>query len=90
MLGLYPVVTQAVYLVLAPRFAEIAIRLGDEGGVLRITARGLEKGVWERSWVSHRDLMGVEGRGGVLEFEMGAERVGWDVGELPPSPGFVG
>nr|XP_036576474.1 secreted glycosidase-like protein 6 [Colletotrichum truncatum]KAF6783230.1 secreted glycosidase-like protein 6 [Colletotrichum truncatum] len=100
MLGLYPVVTQPVYLVLAPRFEEISIRLGEAGGLLHVTASGLEKGpyvqslkvngkVWDKSWVSHEDLLGDDGKGGRLEFEMGAEPQEWDSGELPPSPGAL-
>jgi putative alpha-1,2-mannosidase len=100
MVGLYPVVTQPVYLILAPWFEDISIKLGDEGGVLRIKANGLEKGYyvqtlkvnglpWTRSWVSHEDLVRVDGQGSLLEFEMGSEITSWDIGDLPPSPGSL-
>ncbi|ORY68498.1 alpha-1,2-mannosidase family protein-like protein [Pseudomassariella vexata] len=99
MIGIYPVVTQPVYLILSPRFENMTIRLGDDGGVLRIKASGLEQGsfiqnlkvngqMWNQSWVSHEDLVG--GEGGLLEFEMGPEPKMWDTGELPPSPGHLG
>ena len=39
-LGLYPVVTQDVYLVLAPWFSDVTLGVG-EGKTLRITANGL-------------------------------------------------
>lgn len=100
MLGLYPVVTQPVYLILSPRFENITIRLGEDGGKLKITARGLEKGpyiqnlkvngkTWDKSWVSHEDLVGSDSKGGLLEFELGAEATEWDSGDLPPSPGTL-
>jgi putative alpha-1,2-mannosidase len=96
-LGLYPVVTQPVYLLLSPRFDDISMRLGN--GTLRITAerqggRGFYvqsvkvNGVqWSKSWVSHEDLVG--GGGGLIEFVLGEEPVSWDVGDVPPSPGYI-
>ena len=42
LLGLYPDVTQHVYLVLAPWFDEVTMSLG-EGKTLRITAKGLDE-----------------------------------------------
>ncbi|KAJ3544751.1 hypothetical protein NM208_g2884 [Fusarium decemcellulare] len=100
MLGLYPVVTQPVYLILSPRFEDISVRLGENGGLLRITAKGLADGPyvqslkvngkrWDKSWVSHDDLMGKDGNGGRLEFVMGRKPKEWDSGELPPSPGTL-
>ena len=100
LIGLYPVVTQPVHLVLAPRFEDISMKLGDDGGVLRIRANGLENGAyvqslklngqpWTKSWVSHVDLVGSNGRGGMLEFEMGPEKSMWDTGDVPPSPGYL-
>ncbi|KAH7141081.1 glycosyl hydrolase [Dactylonectria macrodidyma] len=97
MLGLYPVVTQPVYLLLSPRFEEISITLGEERRVLRIVAKGVEDGPyvqslkvngksWNRSWVSHDDLLGDEEQGGLLEFVLGKDQVEWDSGEVPPSP----
>lgn len=100
MLGLYPVVTQPIYLILAPRFAAYSIKLGEDGGMLRVTAEGLENGpyvqslkvnggVWNKSWVSHADLLGEDNEGGLVEFVLGADPVQWDSGQLPGSPGSL-
>ncbi|KAI8943042.1 hypothetical protein NX059_001078 [Plenodomus lindquistii] len=100
MLGLYPVVTQNVYLVLAPRFEEVVVTLGEGGGRVRIIAKGLERGMyvqslkvngvsWDRSWVEHGDLVREGGEESLLEFELGEEPVAWDTGDVPPSPGAV-
>lgn len=101
LLGLYPVVTQPVYLVLAPWFKDLAVALpgaeGEERRWLNVTAEGLGEGSfyvqslrvdgvgWERSWLSHGEI----GRGARLEFVLGPEPVEWDTGEVPPSPGHV-
>lgn len=100
MIGLYPVVTQPVYLILAPRFGDITVRLGDDGSTLKITAKGLDQGPyvqslkvngqsWTQSWLTHEDLVGINGEGSSLEFILGPERVEWDTGEVPPSPGSL-
>lgn len=100
MLGLYPVATQSVYLVLAPRFANATLSLGDSGAVLRIRTTAFGSGDyvqglrvngvrWNRSWVSHEDLVRADGQDSSLEFEMGVEAKTWDVGDVPPSPGHV-
>ncbi|XXH03797.1 hypothetical protein Hte_010203 [Hypoxylon texense] len=100
MIGLYPVATQPVYLVLAPRFEDITMRLGDDGSTLRIKATGLEKGPyvqslkvngeeWNKSWITHEDIVRPDGQNSLLEFELGAERILWDTGDVPPSPGHV-
>lgn len=100
LLGFYPVVTQPVYLLLSPRFSDLSISVGGNK-TLRITAEGLEDGPfiqrvrvngvdWDRSWVSHVDLVeGAEGDGGLIEFVLGSKKVEWDTGELPPSPGHL-
>lgn len=98
MVGLYPVVTQPVYLILSPRFEDVTITLGDGGGMVRIKATGLEKGpyvqslkvngeAWDRNWLAHEDLVREGGKESVLEFELGEEPVAWDTGDVPPSPG---
>ncbi|KAI1443281.1 glycoside hydrolase family 92 protein [Annulohypoxylon stygium] len=100
MIGLYPVVTQPVYLVLAPQFEDITMKLGDEGASLRIKATGLDKGPyiqslkvngqsWNKSWIGHEDIVRPGGQDSLLEFELGANRTAWDVGDIPPSPGHV-
>jgi putative alpha-1,2-mannosidase len=99
MLGLYPVVTQPVYLILAPWFEDLKMNIGENKSI-RITAKNLDasKGSvfvqslkvngksWDKSWLSHEDL--VVGNA-TLEFVLGSEHKAWDSGEVPPSPGHV-
>lgn len=100
MIGLYPVAAQPVYLVLAPRFANITVTLGNSGASLRIETKGLESGLyvqslkvngqlWDKSWVSHEDIVRRDGGDSVLEFEMGTAPVPWDSGDVAPSPGHM-
>jgi putative alpha-1,2-mannosidase len=96
-LGIYPVATQPVYLLLSPRFDYISMKLAN--GTLVITAdrQGGEgfyvqsvkvNGMpWTKSWVSHEDIVG--NGGGLIEFVLGVRPVSWDVGDVPPSPGHV-
>jgi len=102
MLGLYPVVTQPVYLLLAPWFDDVTVSVNGTG-TLRITAEGLDEesgsyyvqsvkvngAQWNQSWVSHEDLVGADGSGGSIQFVLGTELTSWDTGALPPSPGHV-
>lgn len=95
MMGLYPIATQPVYLILAPWFDEYEMAVGEGCKKLRVTAKGLSDESyyvqslkvngkqWNKSWVSHDDII----NGGTLEFVLGKELVQWDTGELPPSPG---
>jgi putative alpha-1,2-mannosidase len=99
LLGLYPVVTQPVYLILAPWFDDVHMSVGN-GKTLRITAQNLNVSAgnifvqsvkvngkpWNKSWLTHDDL--VVGNA-TLEFLMGAQHAEWDTGEVPPSPGHV-
>jgi predicted alpha-1,2-mannosidase len=99
MIGLYPVVTQPVYLILAPWFSDIELSLGG-GKSIRITAKNLDDlsgsyfvqslkvngKQWNRNWLTHEDL--TVGHA-TLEFVLGANHTEWDTGELPPSPGHV-
>ncbi|PVH99408.1 glycoside hydrolase family 92 protein [Periconia macrospinosa] len=96
-LGLYPVVTQPVYLLLSPRFNDISMNVGNS--TLRITAdRRGGKGIfvqsvkvngkpWDKAWVKHEDI--VREGGASIEFNLGEEKVEWDTGDLPPSPGRI-
>ncbi|TAQ84344.1 hypothetical protein B7494_g7330 [Chlorociboria aeruginascens] len=95
LLGLYPVVTQPVYLLTSPWFSNLVISVGGNK-TLTITASGLDEGIfvqnvtvngvpWNKSWVSHDDLLA--GDGGVIEFALGSNLTEWDTGDLPPSPG---
>ena len=95
--GLYPIVTQPIYLLLSPWFSDLSISvIGNK--TLKITAAGLEDGPfvqsvkvngiqWDKSWVTHDDLVG--GEGGQIDFILGSEQTEWDSGDLPPSPGHV-
>ncbi|OTA98745.1 glycoside hydrolase family 92 protein [Hypoxylon sp. CI-4A] len=100
MVGLYPVVTQPVYLVLAPWFEDVTVRLGDGGAALRIRATGLDQGPyiqsltvngqkWNQSWISHEDIVRSDGQDSLLKFELGSNRTQWDTGGVPPSPGHT-
>ncbi|KAK6448671.1 hypothetical protein FP744_10004921 [Trichoderma asperellum] len=94
MLGLYPVVTQPVYLILAPWFEHISVSVGGSY-TLRIKAQGLSNSSffvqslkvngkpWNKSWLEHSDIA----KGGLLEFVLGSEPNSWDTGDVPPSPG---
>ncbi|KAJ5111215.1 hypothetical protein N7532_001750 [Penicillium argentinense] len=96
MLGIYPIVTQPVYLLSSPWFPDLNMTInGDK--TLRIRAYGLEEGfyvqgvkingeTWTRNWFEHADVM-VEG--GTIEFELGKEAKAWEKAEVPPSPGHV-
>ncbi|KAI0108118.1 glycoside hydrolase family 92 protein [Daldinia grandis] len=98
LIGLYPVVTQPVYLILSPRFESITVSVGESGAVLRIRATGLDEGPyiqslkvngqsWNKSWVGHDDIVRPNGEDSLLEFELCADRTAWDSGDAPPSPG---
>ncbi|KAI9739309.1 MAG: hypothetical protein M1834_007522 [Cirrosporium novae-zelandiae] len=101
-LGLYPVVTQPIYLLLSPWFSNISIavpggnnNLNASSARLRITAEGLGD---ESFYVQSVSVNGVAWNrswiehediagGGEIHFVLGGEPVGWDVGMGPPSPG---
>lgn len=101
MLGLYPIVTQPVYLLESPWFADINITLG-ENATLRITSDGKAESLghsgfyvqsvkingeaWDKNWFNHEDVMV---HGGIIEFLVGDEPVVWETGDPPPSPGHV-
>ncbi|KAK5137294.1 hypothetical protein LTR08_000264 [Meristemomyces frigidus] len=98
MLGLYPVVTQPVYLIESPWFSDINMTINGNA-TLRITATRLDNKdgyyvqsvkvngqSWGRNWLEHSDVMV---NGGTIEFELGSEMTRWETGEIPPSPGHV-
>ncbi|KAL5359780.1 glycosyl hydrolase family 92-domain-containing protein [Aspergillus floccosus] len=96
MLGIYPVVTQPVYLISSPWFPDLNMTInGDK--TLRITARGLDQGYyvqsvkingqpWTKNWFEHEDIMV---QGGQIEFDLGPDTKAWETGSVPPSPGHV-
>jgi len=92
----YPVSAQPIYLLGAPRFSSLSIRLfagTPQETMLNITAPGLSDTSYypqsvtfngnnlTRSWLTHYEI----GGGGQLEFRMGANPAAWDDGERPPS-----
>ncbi|KAF5858423.1 hypothetical protein ETB97_004418 [Aspergillus alliaceus] len=96
MLGIYPVVTQPVYLISSPWFPDLNMTINGNH-TLRITATGLDQGYyvqsvklngqpWQKNWFEHEDLME---HGGILEFELGPEMRAWETGRVPPSPGHL-
>ena len=98
MLGLYPIVTQPVYLIESPWFSDINMTVNGNA-TLRITTTGLDNQEsyyvqsvkvngksWDRNWLEHNDIMV---KGGTLEFELGPQMIQWETGAVPPSPGHV-
>jgi predicted alpha-1,2-mannosidase len=98
MLGMYPIVTQPVYLIESPWFDDINMTVNGNK-TLRITASGLddEKSFfvqsvkingksWNKNWFEHEDVMV---NGGTIEFELGSEMKQWETGDVPPSPGHM-
>lgn len=99
MLGLYPIVTQPVYLLESPWFTDINMTINGNK-TLRITSNGdnislgqggyyvesvkINREVWDRNWFNHEDIM-IDG--GTIEFTVGNAGQIWETGDLPPSPG---
>lgn len=96
MLGLYPVVTQPVYLIQSPWFSEINMTINGNA-TLRIMANGLNNAdsyyvqsvfvngkAWTQNWLQHSDVMV---NGGTIEFNLGSQQTTWESGPVPPSPG---
>jgi putative alpha-1,2-mannosidase len=97
MLGMYPVVTQPVYLLSSPWFPDLNMTVNGNR-TLRITAEGLGPESyyvqsvkingqnWTKNWFSHEDVM-VEG--GRIDFVLGSEEKVWESGKVPASPGHI-
>jgi putative alpha-1,2-mannosidase len=98
-LGLYPVVTQPVFLIGSPWFTDINITvnsihtlrimadgLDNEGGSYFVQSVRINGKQWGQNWVEHDELMLT---GGMVEFEMGSEMTAWESGQPPPSPGHL-
>ncbi|KAL5115413.1 hypothetical protein ACEQ8H_006713 [Pleosporales sp. CAS-2024a] len=95
MVGLYPVVTQAVYLLASPWFPDLNMTV-NHNRTLRITATGLgpesyyvqsvkvNGQSWRKNWVEHQDVMMD---GGLIEFVLGPVEKVWERGSVAPSPG---
>lgn len=98
MLGMYPIVTQPVYLIESPWFNDINMTVGANK-TLRITATGLDNQDsyfvqsvkingkdWNKNWFEHDDVMT---NGGTIEFSLGSKMTAWESGDVPPSPGHL-
>lgn len=99
MLGLYPIVTQPIYLLESPWFTDINMTI-NTNKTLRITSNGdnislgqsgyfvesvkINGRAWDRNWFNHEDIM-IEG--GTIEFTVGNSEQAWETGDVPPSPG---
>lgn len=92
----YPVSAQPIYLLGAPRFSSLRVKLfagTSQETTLNITAPGMTSTNYypqsvtfngeklDRSWITHVELS----RGGSLVFDMGASPGDWDDGARPPS-----
>ncbi|KAB8336740.1 hypothetical protein FH972_021049 [Carpinus fangiana] len=98
MMGLYPVVTQPVYLLTSPWFPEMTVSVGINCS-LTIVANGLDEasgsvyvqGVringepWNKNWFEHDEVMNQDSK---IEFDLGMEQKIWETAILPPSPGW--
>ncbi|KAI5359545.1 putative alpha-1,2-mannosidase, six-hairpin glycosidase superfamily [Septoria linicola] len=96
LIGIFPVAAQPVYLLGAPRFSSLKIKLftgTTRETSLDITAPDLSDDSFypryvtfngqnlTRSWLSHDELA----KGGSLAFHMGSTPGNWDTGARPPS-----
>lgn len=98
MLGLYPIVTQPVYLLESPWFTDINVTIGGNK-TLRITSNGDNHSLgqsgyfvqsvkingqeWDKNWFNHDDIMA---EGGTIEFIVGDNETLWETQDVPPSP----
>lgn len=101
MLGLYPIVTQPIYLLGSPWFDDINITVNGNK-TLRIKSNGNPQSLgqmeffvksvhingqrWSKNWFDHDQVMT---QGGLIEFEVSGKELIWESGEVPPSPGHV-
>lgn len=103
MLGLYPIVTQPVYLLGSPWFSDINVTINIDKN-LRILSRGAaDPAALGQSdyFVQSVKINGQEWNknwfnhedimidGGVIEFFVGENETQWETGEAPPSPAHL-
>ncbi|KAK5086016.1 hypothetical protein LTR70_007634 [Exophiala xenobiotica] len=99
MLGIYPIVTQPIYLLESPWFSDINMTINDKA-TLRIIAHNLDNSnsfyvqsvqingqPWDKNWFEHTDVL-VDGD--TIEFYLSSKQTMWETGEVPPSPGHGG
>jgi adhesin HecA-like repeat protein len=105
MLGIYPIVTQPVYLIGSPWFDDVNVTVnGDQ--TLRIRATGLDNSGGTENGTTGYYVKGVKingqrweknwfehgdvmVNGGVIDFDLGNGKVIWETGVVPPSPGHI-
>jgi len=92
-MGLYPIMGQDIYLLTAPLFEEIKIKLGNTNNYLTLKAEGagdinkyiesvtLNGNNFSQNWISHHDIK----NGGELIFKLTDSPTNWG-SESPPSP----
>lgn len=100
MLGLYPVVTQPVYLLGSPWFADINVTVNVDK-TLRILAHNVTDGGALGQSGFFVQAVKINGEdwdknwfnhedvmvdGGTIEFFLGDEATEWETGDVPPSP----
>lgn len=96
MIGLYPLTGQTTFLIHAPWFEQMSIRLGvnktlditSSGGDLKadvyyVQSLEVNGQAWNKSWVTWDDVFE---HGGQMHFVLGTQAVDWATGALPPSP----
>lgn len=95
MIGLWPMTGQTTFLVLSPWFEKMTINLKDDKRLVITTTGGdrnsgpyvqslkVNGEAWTKSWVTWEDIFT---NGGTLDFVLGADKVEWSTGDLPPSP----
>lgn len=103
MLGIYPVVTQTVYLVGSPWFEDLNMTVNGNQ-TLRIMAsaqNGSSSFGQENFYVQSLKINGADWdrnwfehedimvNGGTIDFELGPEIKTWETGDVPPSPGHM-
>ncbi|ONH69095.1 hypothetical protein BON22_1369 [Cyberlindnera fabianii] len=100
MMGLYPITGTSTYLLSAPMFENVKLRV-DHNVYVYIIGENLSRSPdykyvqsvevngeqWNKNWVTHDELFA---NGGRLKFVMGTEPNMWDSeGDVPPSPGHL-
>lgn len=93
-MGLYPIMGQDLYLLIAPVFSRVEVQLGTSGKTLvmetpeasaekpYIVSATLNGEPLNRAWVRHSEIAD----GAVLRFEVSDTPGTWGTAELPPSP----
>ena len=93
-MGLYPIMGQDIYLLIAPAFSHVAIQLGAGGATLEIDAPDataenryivsatLNGRPLDRAWIRHHEIT----HGAVLHYALSDTPASWGTATPPPSP----